>query len=229
MREIILDTETTGLDPALGDRLVEIACLELVNQIPTANRFQRYLNPERDVPDAAVRVHGLNDQFLRDKPKFAEVAEEFLTFIGDAPLVIHNAEFDLDFINAELARIGRPTIPLDRAIDTVKIARRKFPGSPASLDALCKRFMIDNSGRTLHGALLDAELLAEVYLMLMGGRQVGLGLGLGPGAAQFGAGGTGVAPAPVTVRTPRPHAPSAEERARHSAFIGKLTNPIWNE
>src|SRR5574338_710152 len=176
MREIVFDTETTGFEPSEGHRMVEIACLELVNQIPTGRKFQRHLNPERDMPEAAFRIHGLTEQFLSDKPKFAEIADQLLEFIGDAPLVAHNAEFDMRFLNAELALLKRETIALDRATDTVRLARQRFPGAPASLDALCKRFAIDNTQRTLHGALLDAQLLAEVYLQLMGGPQTGLSL-----------------------------------------------------
>ena len=160
MREIVLDTETTGFDPVTGDRLAEIGCIELENHIPTGRNFHRYINPEREMPDAAFRIHGLSTAFLADKPTFATVADEFLAFVAEDPLVIHNAEFDMKFINFELEKSGKRAIPFQRAIDTVKMARTKFPGSPASLDALCKRFNIDNSNRTLHGALLDAQLLA---------------------------------------------------------------------
>ena len=226
MREIILDTETTGLHPEEGDRLVEIACIELINQVPTGQTFQAYLNPERDVPDSAVRVHGLTAEFLKHKPKFAEIADRLLEFVAEAPLVIHNAEFDLGFINAELARVGRGPIALARATDTVRIARQKFPGAPASLDALCKRFGIDNSERQRHGAMLDAELLAEVYLMLLGGRQVGLGLDTGEGAAlRLGARASAASREP---RAPRAHAPSAEELEAHQAFLRQINDPIWN-
>lgn len=176
MREIVFDTETTGFEPSEGHRIVEIACLELVNQIPTGRKFQCYLNPERDVPEAAFRIHGLTEQFLSDKPKFADVVDQLLEFIGDAPLVAHNAEFDMRFLNAELALLKRGTIALDRATDTVRLARQRFPGAPASLDALCKRFAIDNTQRTLHGALLDAQLLAEVYLAMTAGQGL-LGFG----------------------------------------------------
>ncbi len=224
MREIVLDTETTGLDPLLGDRVVEIGCLELFNQIPTGKTFQAYLNPERDMPEAAFRVHGLSEQFLKEKPLFADLAERFLDFLGDAPLVIHNAEFDLNFINAELERIGRKPIAPERAIDTVRIARQKFPGAPASLDALCKRFAIDNSNRDLHGALLDAQLLAEIYLMLLGGRQAGLGLDRGAGS---GSGPIADDSRSRQVRPPRPHAPSEAELAAHQAFIAQIKDPIW--
>ena len=176
LREIVLDTETTGLDPASGHRIVEVACLELINHIPSGRRFQRYLNPDRDMPEDAHEVHGLSAAFLADKPRFGDVAAELMAFIDGAPLVIHNAEFDMRFLNAELARLEQPLLASHQAVDTLQIARRKFPGSPASLDALCKRFNIDNSARELHGALLDAELLAEVYLELIGGRQAGFDL-----------------------------------------------------
>ncbi len=172
MREIVLDTETTGLEPAAGDRIVEIGAIELLNHVPTGRTFHQYINPERAMPREAFEVHGLGDDFLRDKPKFAEIAGAFLDFIGaDAKLVIHNAAFDMKFLNAELGWAGHPVMPMDRAIDTASMARRKFPGSPASLDALCRRFGIDNSAREKHGALLDSELLADVYLELIGGRQ----------------------------------------------------------
>jgi DNA polymerase III subunit epsilon len=171
MREIILDTETTGLDPLRGDRLVEIGGVELVNQFPTGRTFHVYINPERDMPEEAFRVHGLSAEFLQDKPLFAAVADDFLSFAEGAKLVIHNASFDMGFINAELKRLGREPIPMDRVLDTLTMARRRFPGGSNNLDALCSRFGIDNSKRTKHGALLDAELLAEVYIELNGGRQ----------------------------------------------------------
>ena len=208
MREIVLDTETTGLDPASGHRIVEIGCLELVNHLPSGRTFQRYLNPDRDVPEDAFAVHGLSAVFLADKPRFADVAEELLAFIDGAPLVIHNAEFDIRFLNTELTRLGLPALATDLAVDTLLLARRKFPGSPASLDALCGRFNIDNAARSLHGALLDAELLAEVYLELIGGRQPGLGLAIDVAAV--------VAKTEIIVRPPRPHAPSEDELARHA-------------
>jgi DNA polymerase-3 subunit epsilon len=176
MREIVLDTETTGMDPFAGDRIVEIGCVELLNHIPTGNHYHVYINPERDVPAEVVAVHGLTEEFLKDKPTFAEIYTDFLDFIGDAKLVIHNAEFDMKFINHHIQEMGAPSVPAPRIIDSLIMARQKFPGSPASLDALCKRFDIDNSNRTLHGALLDAELLADVYLELLGGRQTGLDL-----------------------------------------------------
>ena len=226
MREIVLDTETTGLNAAGGDRIIEIACLELVNHLPTGRHFQRHLNPERAVSGDALAIHGLGDEFLADKPKFAEVVDELFAFIGDSPFVSHNAEFDIGFLNAELARLERAPLPIARATDTVGIARRKFPGAPASLDALCRRFGIDNSERTKHGALLDAELLAEVYLELVGGRQAGLELVaeirvervLAPGAAQ----------APTTgARAPRAHAPTPEELLLHEKLVATLVDPIW--
>jgi DNA polymerase-3 subunit epsilon len=220
MREIVLDTETTGFDPESGDRLVEIGCLEIVNYVPTGRTFHRYCNPERDMPEGAFAVHGLSISFLEKHPVFEAIADEFLEFIGDARLVIHNADFDMRFLNAELKRCNRPTLEKDRALCTVILSRRKFPGAQASLDALCKRFEIDNSHRTKHGALLDAELLADVYLELMGGRQAGLEL-----AQQ--------AEEQVTAlvqrdrREPRPHAASEAELAAHKALLAKLKTPIW--
>lgn len=171
MREIALDTETTGLDPETGDRIVEIGAVELANHVPTGETYHQYINPERDMPQEALGVHGLSNEFLSDKPVFADIGDEFLNFVGEAKLVIHNAEFDMKFLNAELGWMNRPALPSEKAIDTLAIARRKYPGSPASLDALCRRFGIDNSARTLHGALLDSEILSEVYLELIGGRQ----------------------------------------------------------
>ncbi len=171
MREIVLDTETTGFEPEQGDRIVEIGAVELINHMPTGKTYHQYINPERSMPNEAFEVHGLGDDFLRDKPVFAKIAQDFVDFIGDAKLVIHNASFDMKFINAELGWVNMAKLPFERAVDTLMIARKKFPGSPASLDALCRRFNIDNSARTLHGALLDSEILAEVYLELIGGRQ----------------------------------------------------------
>lgn len=174
MREIVFDTETTGLDPTTGDRVVEIGCLELVNRLPSGETFHVYINPERDMPKEAEAVHGLSAAFLKDKPVFADVADSFLVFIGDAPLIAHNADFDMKFINAELRASGRGDLSAHKVIDTLSMARQKFPGAPASLDALCRRFGVDNSNRDLHGALIDSELLAGVYLELSGGRQPGL-------------------------------------------------------
>lgn len=226
MREIVLDTETTGLEPADGHRVVEIACLELINHVPTGQEFQTYTNPQRDMPEGAFRVHGLSAEFLRDFPLFADVVDEFLAFIGDDPLVIHNAEFDLRFLNAELARIEQPPLSLSRAIDTVHIARRKYPGAQASLDALCRRFEIDLSVRGKHGALVDCTLLAKVYLELIGGSQPSLSLASDAHATRDEA-GKSLAAQTKTIREPRPHVPSDEEVAAHAAFLEKLTDPIW--
>ena len=223
MREIVLDTETTGLDPKSGHRIVEIGCLELINHVPSGETFQRYLNPERDMPTDAFDVHGLSEEFLADKPLFAEAADAFLEFIGDAPLVIHNARFDIEFLNAELDRIDRPGLEIARTIDTVELARRKHPGAPANLDALCRRFGIDNSGREKHGALLDAELLAEVYLELIGGRQPALGLQREAPAAEA----TESRRAAPTTRAPRAHGPSTDELAAHASFVDSLKDPLW--
>ncbi|MBS4047741.1 MAG: DNA polymerase III subunit epsilon [Alphaproteobacteria bacterium] len=224
MREIVLDTETTGFKANEGDRLVEIGCIELVNHIPTGRHYHVYINPERAMPEDAFKVHGLSDEFLRDKPVFAKVAQDFCDFIGEDPLVIHNAQFDLGFLNAELARLeGFPHIAMERAIDTVRLARQKFPGAQASLDALCKRFNIDNSARIKHGALLDAELLAEVYLELIGGRQQGLGLVGSESGETILASQSPRGPA----RPVRPHAASAEELAAHAAFVAKLKDALW--
>ena len=220
MREIVLDTETTGLDPGSGHRVVEIGCLELINHIPSGEAFHAYVNPERDMPAGAFEIHGLSDEFLADKPLFGDVVDGLLAFVGESVLVIHNALFDLGFLNAELARIGRAPLPEARAIDTVGLARRRFPGAPANLDALCRRFGIDNAARTKHGALLDAELLAEVYLELIGGRQPSLGLG---SAREVATESREERPA----RPPRRHEPDAEESAAHAAFVRKLKNPVW--
>ena len=224
MREIVLDTETTGLDPQGGDRIVEIGCVELVNHVASGNTYQCYINPERDMPEGAFRVHGLSTKFLADKPYFKDIADDFLSFLSEDRLVIHNSAFDLGFLNAEFDRMGRPALPLARAIDTVALARRKYPGAPANLDALCRRFEIDNSERTKHGALLDAELLAEVYLELIGGRQAALVLPTGQ-ARQPGEEGEAHNNA---ANAPRPHEPSTEEKAAHAAFIATLDDPIWN-
>ena len=225
MREIVLDTETTGFEPDDGDRIVEIGAVELHNHMPTGRTYHQYINPQRAMPEGAFAVHGLGDDFLRDKPVFATIAQAFIDFIGDARLVIHNAAFDMKFLNAELGWLKRPPLPTDRAIDTLAIARRKFPGSPASLDALCRRFGIDNSGRTLHGALLDSEILAEVYLELIGGRQPDFALGSQPQSP------TGQ-PVPTWRARPRPVplAPklTETEAAAHAAFVAKLGDAaLW--
>lgn len=223
-REVVLDTETTGLDPDAGHRIVEVACLELVGYVPTGAHFRRYINPERAMPAEAQSVHGLTEEFLSAQPVFSEVADELLAFIDDAPLVIHNASFDLKFLNAELTHSGRPKLHAARAIDTVALARRRFPGAQVSLDALCKRYEIDASARTFHGALLDCQLLADVYLELRGGRQPGFDLAQVAGAV------ADTAQDPERpARPPRPHAPSAEELARHEALLATIKDPIWRQ
>ena len=228
MREIVLDTETTGLEPASGDRVVEIGAVELHNHLPTGQTWHRYLNPDRAMPKEAFAVHGLSDDFLRDKPRFATVAADFLTFIGTARLVIHNASFDLKFLNAELTAAGLPSLPLARALDTVTLARQKFPGSPASLDALCRRFGIDTSARTRHGALLDSEILAEVYLELIGGRQPDLTLN--PVAARPARGTADTSWQPRPRPTPLPPRLTASESAAHLAFVANLgAASIWKK
>ncbi|WP_420548458.1 DNA polymerase III subunit epsilon [Curvivirga sp.] len=229
MREIVLDTETTGFDPFSGDRIVEIGCVELVNRMPTGEVYHQYINPERDMPEGAFQVHGLSEEFLADFPTFREVGQAFLDFIGDGMLVIHNAAFDMKFLNAELEWMGLPKIPMSRSIDTLAMARAMFPGAQATLDALCRRFDIDNTSRTYHGALLDSELLADVYLELTGGRQPGLEL------AEDGKGGTGglsaggIKKSNKPVRPARPHKAHDEELVAHAAFLDeKVTDPIWN-
>lgn len=225
MREIVFDTETTGLDPLNGDRLVEIGCVEMVNRIATGQVFHAYFNPERDMPMEAERVHGLSINFLSDKPLFAARAAEMLEFIGTSPLVAHNAQFDFGFLNAELRACGMPEVGLDRMIDTLSIARRRHPGAKHSLDALCVRYGIDRSMREKHGALLDAELLAQVYVELTGGRQIGLEL-----AAESGGNVVEVVrfqPKTGRFRAPRPHFATAEEQERHGAFLASQGIPLW--
>jgi DNA polymerase-3 subunit epsilon len=227
MREIVLDTETTGLDPLRGDRLVEIGCVEIFNRMPTGQTFHRYVNPERDMPAEAFAVHGLSTEFLATKPFFAEVADEFLEFISDAPLVIHNASFDIGFINAELDRIKRVPIPRERLIDTLLLARRKHPGVSNRLDDLCSRYAIDNSHRTKHGALLDAELLAEVYIDLIGARQSQLVLAAKTEEIRNGFSGDTPRRQRAVPLTPRI---TDAERNAHKAFIATLgEKAIWNE
>lgn len=240
IREIVLDTETTGLSPEEGHRIIEIGALELINHMPTGKQLHLYINPEREIDEAAERVHGISSEFLADKPLFKDIAKEFLDFIGDDVMIIHNAAFDMGFINAELKRMKRLTLPDDRAIDTVQMARRKFPGAQASLDALCRRFGIDNTHRDLHGALIDADLLAEVYIELIGGRQPDLGLAAATAQGQAGTdganneanngadsgeGGFQIIGGPV--RPARPHEASAEELALHETFLESLKDPIW--
>jgi DNA polymerase-3 subunit epsilon len=227
VRQVLIDTETTGLDPAAGDRVLEVAAIELVNLVPTGRVLHHLIDPERDVPEEAARVHGFTAEMLRGKPRFADILDELLDFLADDPIVAHNAPFDFGFLNAELGRCGRP--PLDRArmVDTLELAKRRFPGLPNSLDALCRRFGIDLSQRTSHNAVLDCRLLAQVYLELMGGRQPALGLAaarFGPPAASPAATGT-AAPA---ARTPRPVVPSEAELAAHARFVAtRLSDALW--
>ena len=227
MREIVLDTETTGLDPSTGDRIVEIGAVELLNHLPTGKTFHKYLNPERNMPEEAQAVHGLTEEFLKDKPVFSQIADDFLAFIKGSKLVIHNASFDMKFINAELALVGKTTLPDNKAIDTLGIARKKFPGSPASLDALCRRFNIDNSARTLHGALLDSEILAEVYLELIGGRQPDFGL-----SDAYNTGERKVEEQRKVFNRPQPLKTrlTDKEQEAHKAFVQKLgESAMWNK
>ena len=229
MREIVLDTETTGFEPTEGHRIVEIGAVELFNHMPTGRTYHQYINPERSMPKEAFDVHGLGDEFLRDKPKFKHVGQAFLDFIGDATLVIHNAAFDMKFLNAELGWASLPVLPFDRALDTLLIARRKFPGSPASLDALCRRFGVDNSAREKHGALLDSEILAEVYLELIGGRQPDFVLAT---AAQNKRDDSTAATTwrPRPRPEPLPSRATHEEAAAHAAFVAKLGDgAIWRK
>ena len=237
MREIVIDTETTGINPRDGHRIIEIGALELLHHMPTGKKFHIYINPEREIDDGAVAVHGLTSSFLSDKPVFAEIVDEFLSFIGEAPLVIHNANFDMGFINAELDKIQLPKLPMDRAIDTLAIARKKFPGAQANLDALCRRFEIDNSQRDLHGALVDADLLASVYIELLGGRQPGLAFGADTttdiSATELNASSESamlkIDRNKKLIRPIRPHAPSIEEQAAHDKFLAKINDPIWRK
>ena len=225
VREIVFDTETTGLNPAAGDRMVEIGCVEMYNRVETGRHFHAYFNPDREMPSDAEAVHGLTAIFLSDKPRFPELVEELLEFIADSPLVAHNAGFDFGFLNFELERCGRPVVCTSRMVDTLSMARSRHPGAKHSLDALCMRFGIDRSHRVKHGALLDAQLLAQVYVELTGGRQIGLGL-----VADTRDVAVPDASRPVTIREPRParpHFAAAEELERHRAFISKLVNPLW--
>ena len=220
-RSVLFDTETTGLDPLAGDRVIEVACLELVRDLPTGRAFHRFIDPERDIDPDASRVHGLTRADLRGKPRFAEIAEEMLDFLGDGPLVAHNAPFDFGFLNAELARLRRPALDRGRMVDTLALAKARFPGMPNSLDALCRRFNIDLSERTTHNALLDCRLLAQVYIELTGGRQRGLGL------AEDGDGAPAVSYQPAGPRRPVLVQPDAEALARHAAFVARLKEPVW--
>ena len=228
MREIVFDTETTGLDPFQGDRIVEIGCVELINHVPTGNVYHQYINPERSMSDEVVAVHGLTEEFLSDKPTFREIADDFLAFIGsDSTLIAHNAPFDMKFLNAELSWVGKDTLSFDRVIDTVVLAKKRFPGSRVNLNELCKKFHIDNSARTFHGALLDSELLAEVYLELIGGRQPGLVLERKSEQKKERKTLVDVKTLAKEYREPRSFPASAEEIEQHTEFIAKIKNNLW--
>lgn len=226
MREIVLDTETTGFKPEQGDRIVEIGAVELWNHVATGKTYHQYINPERSMPKEAFEVHGLGDEFLRDKPVFKDIAQDFLDFVQDSKMVIHNASFDMKFLNAELGWVNKPTLPMHQAIDTLAMARTKFPGSPATLDALCRRFNIDNSSRTLHGALLDSEILAEVYLELIGGKQPDFGLSLmsAQNNAEGGASGWKTYQRPTKLQSRL----TQQEKQAHDEFVQKLGDEaVW--
>jgi DNA polymerase-3 subunit epsilon len=227
MREIVFDTETTGLNPLTGDRMVEIGCVELFNRVETGRTFHAYFNPGRAMPSGAEAVHGLSEAFLADKPQFREACEDLLEFFGDSPLIAHNASFDFGFLNHELSLCGRPLVCLTRMVDTLVLARQRHPGAKHSLDALCTRFGVDRSLRVKHGALIDAQLLAQCYIELTGGRQIGLSLAAESHAANDAPDRADSAPIIVRVRPPRPHAASEEELVRHAAFIASLVDPIW--
>jgi DNA polymerase-3 subunit epsilon len=226
LREIVLDTETTGMDPFSGDRIVEIGCVELINHLPSGRHYHVYINPERDIPAEATAVHGITNEHVKDKPRFGEIVSDLLDFLGDARLVIHNAEFDVKFLNAELKIFGYPSIELKKVVDTVKVAREKFPGSPANLDALCRRFNIDNSSRVLHGALLDAKLLAEVYLELLGGRQQGLAIESAGATARIE---TVTTFKDRPMRAPRGFTVPDEEQAAFETMLEQMKNPLWKK
>jgi DNA polymerase-3 subunit epsilon len=223
MREIVFDTETTGLSFSAGHRLVEIGCVELVNRVPTGRSFHRYLNPDRDMPAEAFAVHGLSAAFLADKPRFPEVCDELIEFLGDCPLIAHNAMFDFGFINGELGTCGKPLLQVERIVDTLTLARARHPGAKHTLDALCVRYGIDLSARELHGALLDAQLLAQVFIELTGGRQITLGLAVEAVASER----VEIAAVRSNARPARVFAPSDEELARHSAFMAGFEEPLW--
>ncbi|HEX8585899.1 MAG TPA: DNA polymerase III subunit epsilon [Allosphingosinicella sp.] len=229
MREIVFDTETTGLSPLTGDRMVEIGCVELVNKVETGRTFHAYFNPRRSMPAGAEAVHGLSDAFLSDKPLFDHLAEDLLDFLGDCPLIAHNASFDFGFLNHELAQCGRPLVCMTRMVDTLAIARTRHPGAKHSLDALCSRYGVDRSVRIKHGALIDAQLLAQCYVELTGGRQIGFSLAdsiIVEEKVEANA-GTGATLA-IQIRAPRPHAPTEEELVAHAAFLNGIADPIWH-
>jgi DNA polymerase-3 subunit epsilon len=221
-RAVLFDTETTGLDPLTGHRVIEVAALELIGDLPTGKHFHALIHPERDIPDEVVRIHGITLDRLIGKPRFSEIAEALVDFFGDGPLVAHNAPFDFAFVDAELARVGRPGLARARMVDTLALAQKRFPGLPNSLDALCRRFGIDLSERTSHNALLDCRLLAEVYVELTGGRQRALWTGVAAAPVK-----PVVAYAPIAARTPRSVLPSAAELAAHAAFVARLPDPVW--
>lgn len=228
MREIVLDTETTGMDPFAGDRIIEIGAVELENHLPTGKTCQIYINPERDIPAEATAVHGITNDFVKDKPIFSQCYSAFMDFIGDdSILVIHNAEFDMKFLNWELNNVGHKALPWNRVVDSLGMARKKFPGSPASLDALCRRYNIDNTARTYHGALLDSELLAEVYLELLGGRQRGLGLIDDKNASSTN--NQNSTKKERSFRAARPHTPSEIEIAAHKTLMEDIKDPLWRK
>ena len=227
MREIILDTETTGLSPQDGHRIIEIGALEMINHVPTGKTFHIYINPEREIEADAMAVHGITNERVANEPVFAEIADDFINFIGDAKLVIHNAPFDMGFINAELAKCGREVLPNDRAIDTLVMARRKFPGGQASLDALCRKFGIDNSHRDLHGAMIDTDLLADVYIELLGGKQPGLSLTAEEQASATLETTAATPQAGKQHRPTRAFPPSADEIKAHQDFVDGLEDPLW--
>ncbi len=227
MREIVLDTETTGLSPEKGDRVVEIGCVELINHVPSQNTFQVYLNPERDMDEGAQKIHGLTNEFLMDKPRFEEIAEDFISYIGNSKIIAHNASFDINFLNSELVRVNKDKIPEERVVDTLKIAREKFPGARNSLDALCKRFLIDNSNRKLHGALLDSELLAEVYLELIGGKEPDLALAVESINVDEKENQIVIAPSLKRNKELKSRL-TEEDQINHKEFIETLkVNPVW--
>ncbi|HEX9955408.1 MAG TPA: DNA polymerase III subunit epsilon [Allosphingosinicella sp.] len=229
MREIVFDTETTGLSPLTGDRMVEIGCVELLNKVETGRTFHAYFNPQRAMPSGAEAVHGLSDAFLSDKPLFGDLVEDLLEFLGDCPLVAHNASFDFGFLNHELNHCGRPLVCMSRMVDTLTIARSRHPGAKHSLDALCSRFGVDRSLRIKHGALIDAQLLAQCYVELSGGRQIGLGLAdIITIEEKADSGFESGAPITFEVRPPRPHAPTEDELLAHAAFLNTLSDPIWH-
>lgn len=230
MREIALDTETTGFDPAEGHKIVEIGCVELFNHVPTGKTWHKYINPEREIDAGAIAVHGITNERVKDEPTFGELVGDFLDFVGDSTLVIHNAEFDIKFLNAEMKPYGFPPFKVANAIDTVLVARKKYPGQPANLDALCRRFGIDLSDRDFHGALLDAQLLAKVYLELMGGRQHGLGLdSQNSSGGDIFVNGVSTPGAKKTYREPRVFIPASEEVEKHQEMLGQLKGNLWSD